>query len=291
MSRDMTADELRAAYAWLKKNGKSRYDYDEILRLDRQGRLIMSPDAVDASRAAVDDVNSRFGSCIDAFQLVPVDGITASSWLNSNRKKVDDSTVWALYVEKDDDIEHQSMYVDVLDDVAQHIPEIYDIVQTVMKHGIKISPDNVHADIRGKYEVPAVDECDGGGDGGAAGGDAGAASAGDCGGGDAAGTTTADVLGVNEPGEGYFGPGNFYIPKRVPFPLTRWGGEIGFGGSVPRRKKKSKSGKAYSGNPYTKGLKTVVDMLEDEETVDASARREKLKRNIHIWREMLRNQD
>jgi hypothetical protein len=77
------------------------------------------------------------------------------------------------------------------------------------------------------------------------------------------------VLGVNEPGKGYFGPGNFYIPKRVPFPLTRWSGDIGFGGSVPRRKKKSKSGKAQSSNPYTKGLKTVVDMLEDEETGDA----------------------
>jgi hypothetical protein len=67
MSRDMTDDELRATYAWLKKTGKSRYDYDEILRLDRQGRLMMSPDVVDASRAAVEDVNSRFGSCIDAF--------------------------------------------------------------------------------------------------------------------------------------------------------------------------------------------------------------------------------
>jgi hypothetical protein len=37
--------------------------------------------------------------------------------MNSNHKKVDDNTVWALYVEKDD-VEQQSMYVDGLNDVA-----------------------------------------------------------------------------------------------------------------------------------------------------------------------------
>ena len=69
-----------------------------------------------------------------------------------------------------------------------------------------------------------MSECDGGG---AVGGDAGgAASAGDAGSGaatggdsgiatDAAGTTTTEVLGKNEPGGGFFGKDNFYIPSKT----------------------------------------------------------------------------
>ena len=117
-------------------------------------------------------------------------------------------------------------------------------------------------------------ECDAGG-GAAAGGDAGGAVAGgDAGGSAPAGdasavdatdsaassmTTTADVLGKCEPGKGYMGPGNFYIPFRARFPLSRV--EAAYGGS--RRKKKKKK------QPYEKGMKVVVKMFEDDEE-DAS---------------------
>ena len=115
-----------------------------------------------------------------------------------------------------------------------------------------------------------MSECDGGG---AVGGDAGgAASAGDAGSGaatggdsgiatDAAGTTTTEVLGKNEPGGGFFGKDNFYIPSKTQVPFHRW--EIGNGGSV-RRKLKNGKRKKYA---YEKGMKVVVDMLEDEDNI------------------------
>ena len=106
-----------------------------------------------------------------------------------------------------------------------------------------------------------LDECDGG----AAGGDAGgAAPAGDVGGADAgdtaaemSGTSTADVLGKCEPGKGYMGKDNFYIPARAKVPLHRW--EAANGGS--KRKKKGKY-------PYEKGAKVVVSMFEDDEMLN-----------------------
>ena len=111
-----------------------------------------------------------------------------------------------------------------------------------------------------------VDECDGGG---CAGGDAGGACAGgDCGAaccdagdaaGEMAGTSTVDVLGKNEPGEGYLGKDNFYIPHRVPFPVHRYGREIWGTGSTAKGKRKKKQK-----NPYTTGMSTVVSMFEDE---------------------------
>ena len=78
-----------------------------------------------------------------------------------------------------------------------------------------------------KLNSSYLDECDAGA---AAGGDAGApASA--CDAGDVAaemsGTTTADVLGVCKPGEGYMGKDNFYIPARATVPLHRWEGANG----------------------------------------------------------------
>ena len=105
-----------------------------------------------------------------------------------------------------------------------------------------------------------LDECDG-----AAGGDAGgAAPAGDVGGADAgdtaaemSGTSTADVLGKCEPGKGYMGKDNFYIPARAKVPLHRW--EAANGGS--KRKKKGKY-------PYEKGAKVVVSMFEDDEMLN-----------------------
>lgn len=109
-----------------------------------------------------------------------------------------------------------------------------------------------------KVNSSLLDECDGGA---AAGGDAGggAAPAGDVGGADAgdvaaemSGTSTADVLGKCEPGKGYMGKDNFYIPARAKVPLHRW--EAANGGS--KRKKKGKY-------PYEKGAKVVVSMFED----------------------------
>ena len=116
-----------------------------------------------------------------------------------------------------------------------------------------------------KLNASFVDECDGaaaGGDAGAAVGatDAGAAAV-DAQTGDTAaemvGTTTTDVLGKCEPGKGYMGKDNFYIPARAQVPLHRW--EAANGGS--KRKKKGKY-------PYEKGMKVVVSMFEDEQHTD-----------------------
>lgn len=113
-----------------------------------------------------------------------------------------------------------------------------------------------------------MQECDAGGavGGGAGGaGDAGGAApapsaSGDAGdvAGEMAGTTSAEVLGTNEPGKGFFGPGNFYIPARAKHPLHRW--ECAYGGS---KRKKGKNGKPMK-TPYEKGMKVVVSMFEDE---------------------------
>jgi hypothetical protein len=100
----------------------------------------------------------------------------------------------------------------------------------------------------------SIEECDGGdaGSGAISGGD------GTSVGGEITGTTTSDVLGTNEPGKGYMGPGNFYIPSKVKVPLHRW--EISNGGSQRKKTKKGKN-KKYS---YEKGMKVVVDMFENE---------------------------
>lgn len=99
-----------------------------------------------------------------------------------------------------------------------------------------------------------IKECDGGDAGGADIGDGGGTPVG----GEIPGTTTSDVLGTNEPGKGYMGPGNFYIPSKVKVPLHRW--EISNGGSQRKKTKKGKN-KKYS---YEKGMKVVVDMFENE---------------------------
>lgn len=116
-----------------------------------------------------------------------------------------------------------------------------------------------------KLSSPYLAECDGGacagGDAGGAvaGGDAGvAADVGDIAG-EMAGTTTAEVLGTNKPGEGYFGKGNFYIPSKVKTPLHRW--ELANGGS---KRKKGKNGKPKKYD-YEKGMKVVVAMFEDDD--------------------------
>ena len=117
--------------------------------------------------------------------------------------------------------------------------------------------------ILSKLNSSYIDECDGaaaGGDAGGAvaGGDAGvAADSGDVAG-EMAGTTSAEVLGVNEPGKGFFGKGNFYIPARAKCPMHRW--EIANGGS---KRKKTKSGKPKK-YAYEKGMKVVVDMFEND---------------------------
>ena len=114
-----------------------------------------------------------------------------------------------------------------------------------------------------------IAECDagatgGGGDaGGMASGDAGA-SAGDTAG-EMAGTTSAEVLGnCDHVKDGYMGPGCVHIPSRVKVPLNRW--EAAYGGSKRKKTKKGKD-KKYA---YEKGMKVVVDMLEDETLPDAS---------------------
>ena len=138
----------------------------------------------------------------------------------------------------------------------------YDVTQiiSVREDGKPISKKLLDA-----INLEYLDECDGGaavgGDAGGAsiGGDAGAvANAGDVAG-EMAGTTSAEVLGTNEPGKGFFGKGNFYIPARAKFPMHRW--EIANGGS---KRKKGKNGKPKK-YAYEKGMKVVVDMFKEDE--------------------------
>ena len=108
-------------------------------------------------------------------------------------------------------------------------------------------------------------ECDSGAaDGGAvaSGGDASGASAGA--GIEGPATTSGDVLGNcdHSSGEGFFGPGCFHVPSRAKFPLHRW--EVANGGSKRKKDKKGRD-KKYA---YEKGMKVVVDMLEDEQTAN-----------------------
>lgn len=141
-------------------------------------------------------------------------------------------------------------------------------VVSISQDGKKL-PKHI-VDAMNKQHFAEFNECDAGG----AGGDAGAAAGGDAGTGtagagigdvgDAAaeivGTTTADVLGKCEPGKGYMGKDNFYIPAKAQVALHRW--EAANGGS--KRKKKGKY-------PYEKGMKVVVSMFEDDEGLDESA--------------------
>lgn len=125
------------------------------------------------------------------------------------------------------------------------------------------------------------DECDGGGcvggdaGGGAVGGDVGGAAVGDVGdaAGEMAGTSTAEVLGTNEPGKGFFGKDNFYIPARARFPISRF--EIANGGSKRKKNKKGKPKKT----PYEKNMKVVVNMFESEDikNIDKKKIRKQLK--------------
>jgi hypothetical protein len=136
--------------------------------------------------------------------------------------------------------------------------EIVDIIID----GKKISKSELNA-INDRFFSQAVYECDGGA---AAGGDAGGASVGDIGGdasidGDS-GIHIEDVLGKNEPGKGYMGPGNFYIPSKVKVPFKRW--DIAYGGSKRKKTKKGKDKKYH----YEKGMKVVVDMFEEGIGID-----------------------
>ena len=114
----------------------------------------------------------------------------------------------------------------------------------------KIEVDKWNAKLAGK-----IDECDGGGDAGAAvGGDAGATPVGE-----PTGTTNAEVLGnCDHAHDGYLGPGCFHVPCQVKVPLYRW--QAANGGSKRKKDKKGKD-KHYA---YEKGMKVVVNMFEGE---------------------------
>ena len=261
MSRTWTQDELRSAYAYLKKQGLCRYDYDELKRIDSQGRLLMTTDVANASKEACKAIRDQFKQ-LASFQIVALNcKSTGDDWLDKAVNAYKGPYTWALYLEIDDDADHEDLFLDGYDAVKQHIPEIDDILAVARVNGVDISKQNVHADIRGRRSWH-VSECDGGG---AVGGDAGGATAGaaPCGdvgdvAGEMAGTTSAEVLGTNEPGKGFFGAGNFYIPARAKHPLRRW--ECAYGGS---KRKKGKNGKPMK-TPYEKGMKVVVSMFEDE---------------------------
>ena len=125
-----------------------------------------------------------------------------------------------------------------------------------------------------------INECDGG----AAGGDAGAAIAANAGdiAGEMNGITTAEVLGTNEPGKGFFGKDNFYIPSKIAHPLYRW--EIANGGS---KRKKDKNGKPKK-YAYEKGMKVVVDMFEAENAAPQIDKR-KINRKLHAISKTIKN--
>lgn len=156
-----------------------------------------------------------------------------------------------------------------IDEAMQMLKDSYPDISylaTVSIEGRKLK-DNKVEELAEKWFSSTIDksngiqECDGGAVGGDAGGAAaGAASCGDAGdaAGEMAGTTSAEVLGTNEPGKGFFGAGNFYIPARAKHPLRRW--ECAYGGS---KRKKGKNGKPMK-TPYEKDMKVVVSMFEDE---------------------------
>lgn len=151
-------------------------------------------------------------------------------------------------------------------------------IKSMTVDGVPVARSTI-VDINGYFFGDGQDEmheCDAGAAGGDAGGGVGAGDAGataDAGdsAADFTGITTTEVLGKNEPGQGFFGKDNFYIPSRVIVPMYRW--EIANGGS---RRKKDKNGKLKK-TPYEKGMKVVVDMLSEVET---DAEKEKLKDRI-----------
>ena len=230
MSRDMTEEELRAVYKVLKKKGLCRYDYDELVRIDKQGRLLMSVEDAQKVSPACKAILSTFSE-IAAIQIV------ASAKDRS----------WHLYLEIDDDSAYDNTYLDGFDNVIQHVQYLPAILDIAKANGINILPDNVHIDIQGKSgksidnedSSPMMEDGDCGGAAAGAGGDAGAA-AGDAGGvavdsGDI-GTSTSDVIGdnCNHKCDGYFGPGCFHRPFLVGMPRRR----IPY--FISRKKKKKK---------------------------------------------------
>lgn len=265
MSRTPTPDELRQVYAQLKRQGLSRYDYDELVRIDKQGRLLMTTEVADASRAASKAIRDTFKQ-LASFQIVALNcKSTGDNWIQKSIEKNKGPYIWALYLEIDDTFDHPDLFLDGYDAVLQHIPYLDDILRVAHVNGIDIRKQNVHADIRGKQSVGGVNECDGGGgavggDAGGAGGDAGGAVA-DVSGGDAAtGITTGEVLGnCDYHKDGYLGPGCFHIPSRAKVPFSRWAG-CAYGGS---KRKKDKKGKPKQ-TPYEKGMKTVISMFEND---------------------------
>ena len=118
--------------------------------------------------------------------------------------------------------------------------------------------------LNAKLNGQTIDECDGGDAGTGASCDASAvASDGVDTAAEMVGTTTTDVLGTYEPGKGFMGKDNFYIPAKAKVPLHRW--EIANGGS---KRKKGKNGKPKK-YEYEKGTKVVVDMFENDMMLEA----------------------
>ena len=282
MSRTPTPDELRQVYAELKRQGLSRYDYDELLRIDSQGRLLMATDVADASKAACQAIRDQFKQ-LASFQIVAVNHkITGDNWLQKSISKQNGPYIWALYLEIDDGNDHEDLFLDGYDAVSKHIPYLDEILRVAHLNGVDVNRQNVHADIRGK-QSSGISECDGGGaaaggdaGGASAGGDAGAIDAGDTAG-EMAGTSTADVLGTFDPKKGVMGVGNFMVPSKAKVPLHRW--EVCNGGSKRKKDKKGKD-KKYA---YEKGMKVVVSMFEDDEEMPIEPL-EPVKQNIDgMW--------
>lgn len=133
MSRDMSTDELRAVYKVLKQKGLCRYDYDELVRIDKQGRLLMS----------VEDANKVAPACkaiLSAFPEIATLQIVASAKDHS----------WHLYLELDDEEAASNVYLNGFDAVVQHVQYLPAILETAKANGIEIKPDDVHVDIQGK---------------------------------------------------------------------------------------------------------------------------------------------
>ena len=158
MSRTPTPDELRQVYAELKRQGLSRYDYDELVRIDSQGRLLMTTDVANASKAACQAIKASFKQ-LTAFQIVAVNcQTTGNNWLQQSLTKHNKPYVWALYLEIDDNTEHADLFLDGYDAVSKYIPELDNILRVAHLNGVDISKQNVHADIRGKQHMSAVNE-------------------------------------------------------------------------------------------------------------------------------------
>lgn len=261
MSRTPTPDELRQVYAELKRQGLSRYDYDELVRIDSQGRLLMTTDVANASKAACQAIKASFKQ-LTAFQIVAVNcQTTGNNWLQQSLTKHNKPYVWALYLEIDDNTEHADLFLDGYDAVSKYIPELDNILRVAHLNGVDVNKQNVHADIRGK-QSSGINECDGGGAGagGAAGGDASGAVAGA---GDAS-TSTADVLGDchhnSNNNDGYMGPGCFHMPMHCMSYTTRYGGSI-----RPKKKKKQKKHALRRFIDDVKVIEDYNDLVSEED--------------------------